>query len=400
MGTGRAGARIRQAWLFLGVTLLIALAIEAGLTIAFGVKDALSRPDRVIADAYANADWAPAYFDELDRSAAVEWSPYVYWRRKPFQGEYVNVDADGTRRTVAPLPGTDTGPRARRRIFMFGGSTLWGTGARDAFTIPSLVTARLQGDGIAVDMTNFGENGYVSTQEVIALTRQLQQGQRPDVVIFYDGVNDTYSAYQQRVAGIPQNEFNRIREFNLSQPSGLRPRSASVARDAIGGLRTTRAIAGVLKATGLTRDPAVDPNPLRLPNPAPLDAALARSVVSTYQSNMEIVRALGRAYGFTCLFYWQPTIFQKPHLTAYEAGRKAERQALEPFLQQTYDAMRQSNPNRNPDSAFHDLSLMLAAVREPLYLDWSHLGESGHELIATRIAADVRALLAAGAPVR
>lgn len=63
------------------------------------------------------------------------------------------------------------------------------------------------------DIINLGETSYVSIQDTILLLRLLQQGVRPDIVVFYDGVNDTFSAYQQGVAGLPQNEFNRQTEF-------------------------------------------------------------------------------------------------------------------------------------------------------------------------------------------
>ena len=43
-------------------------------------------------------------------------------------------------------------------------------------------------------------------------------GSGPDLVVFYDGVNDTFSGYQSQVAGHTQNEFNRRREFNLTHP--------------------------------------------------------------------------------------------------------------------------------------------------------------------------------------
>lgn len=66
------------------------------------------------------------------------------------------------------------------------------------------------------DVTNYGETGYVSMQELILLIQELKTG-KPDIVIFYDGFNDTFSAYQQGVAGLPMNEFNREKEFNLSK---------------------------------------------------------------------------------------------------------------------------------------------------------------------------------------
>ena len=62
----------------------------------------------------------------------------------------------------------------------------------------------------------------MNTQEMIALVRELQQGYRPDVVVFYDGVNDTTSALLEREATLTTNEINRVREFNLLQsPSRL-----------------------------------------------------------------------------------------------------------------------------------------------------------------------------------
>ncbi|MER3445854.1 MAG: hypothetical protein C4291_03015 [Candidatus Dadabacteria bacterium] len=79
---------------------------------------------------------------------------------------------------------------------MFGGSTMWGTEARDDFTIPSILSKKLWRRGIRCDIVNFSGSGYVSTQEVIALLIELQRGNIPNLVIFYDGINDTYSAYQ------------------------------------------------------------------------------------------------------------------------------------------------------------------------------------------------------------
>ena len=98
---------------------------------------------------------------------------------------------------------------------MFGGSTMWGVGARDEGTIPSLLARDLTDRGINGRVKNFGEIGYVSSQQVIALMRELENGVRPEIVIFYDGINDTTSAVLERAAGIPVNEVNRRVEFNV-----------------------------------------------------------------------------------------------------------------------------------------------------------------------------------------
>ena len=74
---------------------------------------------------------------------------------------------------------------------MFGGSAVWGVGAPDDETIPSHLAALLNGElGVDANVRNLGRRGYVFTQEVIYLMRELQAGRRPDIVVFYNGVND------------------------------------------------------------------------------------------------------------------------------------------------------------------------------------------------------------------
>jgi hypothetical protein len=62
---------------------------------------------------------------------------------------------------------------------------------------------------------------------------------------------------------------------------------------------------------------------------------------------------------------------------------------IEPFVRQTYDLMQKSALVARSDPSFHDLSLLLADVPHPIYLDWCHLGEVGNQLIAQRMALDV-----------
>ena len=127
---------------------------------------------------------------------------HVYWRRAPISGKYVNIDADGLRKTWNP-PGL---PEQPIRIFMFGGSTTWGTGSRDEYTIPSQLSKILaQRFGPRVEVVNYGEGGYVNTQELIRFLKEIERGNVPQIAIFYDGYNDVFSAFQNGIGGIPQN---------------------------------------------------------------------------------------------------------------------------------------------------------------------------------------------------
>src|SRR5262249_2285111 len=161
------------------------------------------------------ADWVNSYFREFAQANRVEWQSYVYWRRQPFAGRYITIDAGGIRRTWNPPADTN---RKTRHIFFFGGSTMWGTAARDDYTIASILSRLLAAQtspGDRVEVTNFAEGGYVSKQELIMLLGELQRGNVPDLAIFFDGVNDVFAAFQSGKPGIPQNESHRVREFNI-----------------------------------------------------------------------------------------------------------------------------------------------------------------------------------------
>jgi hypothetical protein len=87
-----------------------------------------------------------------------------------------------------------------------------GYGASDDYTIPSALVRDLTQRGISdVQVTNFGQPGYVRTQELILLFAQLRRRNIPELVIFYDGCNDAFSAFQSGQAGVTENEGNRAR---------------------------------------------------------------------------------------------------------------------------------------------------------------------------------------------
>jgi lysophospholipase L1-like esterase len=388
----------QSAWLILGITLLLFCLVELAFALAFAVKDRLSPPvpsaaaGFAQADTYADQNWVAQYFDEFDRSAAARWESYVYWRRRPFQGAHINVDESGIRRTISP-PRAPSGSPDPLKIHMFGGSAMWGTGARDEFTIPSILARDLAGRGLVVEITNFGESGYVSTQEVIALLRQLQGGERPDLVIFLDGANDTFSAYQQQVAGIPQNEFNRVQEFNLSQPEKLRLRVILTLRDVARDLASARFAKWLLQESGLLPRSSLAVRPAAVAGIVPGKSSLATSVVDTYRSNIDIVRALGVHYRFQHLFYWQPTVFDKTLQTEFEAAEQVRLAPVAAFSREVRLALSRSDLASASGYSFADLGPIVAGVREPVFVDWCHLGEFGNEIIARRMAADVFAVM-------
>ena len=72
----------------------------------------------------------PQQFWAEQGQMTVRWLPYNYWTVAPFDGEYININSQGIRFTPS-----FTEDESARNIYFFGGSTMWGEGARDQYTI-------------------------------------------------------------------------------------------------------------------------------------------------------------------------------------------------------------------------------------------------------------------------
>jgi len=215
---------VRTTWAVVGLTLIVLGLSEGGLRIVFWLKDVQSAPAipdrRVLEQGYHNEAWAGDHFRELAKLED-RWQPFVYFRQKPFSGKTIHVDSEGRRATWTPKGQVPSPPEPKPiKITFLGGSSLWGFGARDDHTIPSYVAKELARRGVNAEIRNLAEIGYVNSQELIALIAELQAGERPDYVVFHDGVNDTTSALLEGTAGVTTNEINRQREFNILHSPG------------------------------------------------------------------------------------------------------------------------------------------------------------------------------------
>jgi GDSL-like Lipase/Acylhydrolase family len=312
------GRVARDAWLIVGITLVLLLGLEAAYRLQGAARRVLSGPiagptTSVPPSLVDKLEWWPDYRRDALKGKDLKWTSYVYIRNPTFTGTQIIVDGAGHR--VTPQP-EGTGDRTVE-VFFLGGSTTFGWFHRQAFTIPALAAQRLQSvlePGTRLHVTNFGAPGRTFTQELIELLLQLQAGAHPDIVVFYDGINDVMATVQNGVAGLPQNEANRVEDFERGRrlEAERRPGFAnamhewgrlgwSVAQrsELVERLRTVRA-----------------PDPWK---PVPTDV-LAASLARVYTDNVRLVEALGARYGFTALYVWQPALMSTgKRLTAREA---------------------------------------------------------------------------------
>jgi hypothetical protein len=320
---------------------------------------------------YASQAWAKQYWEEFSRSRKSLYRPYVIWRRAPFQGNFININEDSIRST----PGAVCSVKSYK-VFTFGGSTMWGTGAPDWGTIPAYLHANFN-DLLhePVCTMNFGESGFVSTQSVIQLVQELQSGNIPHLVIFYDGVNDIYAAYQ---SGRPTHQnFNQIAD-KLQNSESQTP-SFLAWIESLSSFHLFKRLAAELR-----QKPRNSMDLLTYKTMGIDTGTLSDSIVEKYISNYEIVHALAREYGFNALFFWQPFI------TVGDKSLTAEEQEMKHRLDSTLIELHESVYRRVQQATkkYEDLYYMAEVFDEykPLvWIDSAHVIPEGNRLIAQKM---------------
>lgn len=333
--------------------------------------------------------WAEQYWLEYGyASRATTWTPFVYWRMQPYAGEYVNVNAEGVRRTWQPAG------EPQLNVHLYGGSTVWGHGARDDHTLPSELARALEERGTPASVTNFGELGYISSQDAALFAHRLALGDVPDVAIFYWGFNDVNVAHSGGGIGIPSGEPTRAAQFvggqcvvDLSLPVVF---NALLYKTALG--------AAVLeRANILPLNPAEG---CRLGNMdwERVNAGLVaqreddpRLLAQHIAAQTQQVSALGAAYGVRVVVVWQPAIFQKDPLSWYEQQivEQARWQELGAYYGAVDAALRALVDDGQADvllwaDFFADLDPTIN-----IFIDKAHITEEGNALVAAALAGRV-----------
>ncbi len=382
-----------------GITLIIVILLELCLTIFFQNKDRKIYESSIYnqkhkADTYSDRIGLEKLIEE-DKLIGSQWEPYAYWRAAEFRGEYFNISKRGLRKTWNTIENTDEGS-SQYRIFMFGGSTMFGRGSPDDMTIPSIVSKKLYEKGIIASVTNFGQLGYINTQELISLVREIESGNYPDIVIFYDGMNDVFSTYVEKRPGVPvMDRFLKYSHENRNHGRKVSiveyfKNSTSIGRLAkiIGIYFTEKESRKEIniedkwiqkEVFSLVRDNKQNKS----------DKELAKNLLAAYERNIKIIKSIADKFKFKVIFYWQPTIFEKNYLTEYEEKQKKIFSRMEGFHKAVYYTVRQSELPENYPEEFRNISLIFTNHKEPLFLDVVHTGPSANFHIAEKMVFDI-----------
>jgi len=328
---------------------------------------------------------ANKYLDEQDAMGSIgfHYKPWVQFQNPPFHGTFLNVNEQGFRKTKEPRPYSGE----PIKIYVFGGSTTFGYGMPDDYTIPSYIQKILEQKYPNKDflVKNYGQGFYYSSQEMLLLISLIKDGDIPDWAIFIDGANDTYQLHWEH----DQPWFtSKVKQLWDNKRGSSTPK---VQRDLswIPMVRFAKRLSRRLFSME-TKNKSIDSNKNEQQQSKKVLAEEDKQrrgvdyVVQRYTSNIRIIRAICREYGIKCYFVWQPIPFYKYdrslHSTSPYKGSNAE------YWGGVYSRMK----GYYTKADFLYLGEMLWGISEKVFVDDVHYNERYNEKIAGRICDRLR----------
>lgn len=370
----------RAAAILLLNTLLLLLAGEGAARLFLLASG--GAPARLIAKLrpeFARRDghpWAEAVLREQAAVRGRYW-PHVGWRSHPRPGPLMTIHADGNR--VVPEASCGYGAY---RVLVLGGSTVFGFGVPDWGTLPAYLqqalTRRLRRP---VCVRNLGQLGWTPTQDVIALVRELQDGEVPDLVIFYEGYNEVTSGGRDGVG--------------LGTP-GWDDYEGALAQDEAATHAAGTGLVEFLRGSGLGQVAGQLRRRLTAPDPDPPSPVTPAMILRADRANLASARGVAQAFGVKTWFFWQPTILAKPGPLSPAERDVVSRLGTAPALR-TLIARAYADVEREAGAlGIVYLGHLFDAPRAAgAFMDDCHLWPEGN----TRVAEHILAAVAADLPV-
>lgn len=337
-----------------------------------GLTQIVDRDPRVDSPAMADSPWRDRYFADLQRTPGTYW-PFTESRPLPFESPYINIEGWSRQTYTAP-----TADGAAPILWMFGGSTTFGEGQRDQYTIASWIARLAEEAGTPVRVENYGQRGWTHFQEAILFEQLLADADEPpDFALFYDGANEittqslleeavpshTLAAtYAERISGGIATEL--VQEPPPEDVVGEiwnAYSQHSLAHKVVRQLRSQPAGAGTppdedpLFTPGQDTDDDGGVSDYQLTDQDGTDAG------RVYERGKRITQGLSEQYDVFPLFFWQPVAYKGSPVEAAVAQLS--------------------------DSTV-DISDMLLDHQE-VFIDGGHTNEEGARLVAEEIWANI-----------
>lgn len=331
-------------------------------------------------DKRSNSPSYNGYIDDIDDfyreykivGVLSEYSPFVLWKGKEYSGKYHNIGKDGYRITE-----NNSSDINAKKVFMFGGSSMWGSGSNDTYTIPSVLAKELN-ELDSYKVYNYGVNGHMSSNELVNFVLKLKNGERPDYVVFFDGGNDSYSGSFYPGKPDAHLRYNHIRDsFRFG---------AKYAFDhVLNNFYFLKLYKYYSNKQNVVNTITVPESKLeRVRAAAPLTA-------KNWIDNIQFILGLSKLYDFQPIIILQPTIYTKDTLSQYEMGIVGDNNNLRLKVAYTITYPFMLNEiKKNTNEAIYDFTGVFNGNVKDTFIDSIHLSPYGNEVIAREIATIIK----------
>ena len=300
-------------------------------------------------------------FDQFASEGHWQVHPWTGLTMRPFSGEQLNINRDGYRITPPSDPAYADAPPFI--VWAFGGSTTFGQGVPDAYTLAAQLQVALQArlPEYQVQVWNFGVPWYFSSQEVALFAEHLRRQPAPHVATFLDGLNELYAlgnngqtpfpsrlaaVWEAQVAAMVHPEDEPWVTFNYTFPPNRLAHQLSLVEANPPSLFSTH--------YALAENPYVTDR--------------MQYGVTQYLKNLRMAAAIGEEFDIATYFFLQPLPFwdDYPDFLAFQAGVRA---------------------GETPDT-FYDLTRIFddADPAYELLADPTHYSDYATHLLAQRMA--------------
>ena len=277
---------------------------------------------------------------------------------------------DGLRLTV------DSPANPSKTIHVFGGSTVFGTGAEDQETIPSYIQKLLNRNGVLAAVKNHGFMTLVASQQVAALKAEdLQKG---DVVLFYDGGNDAFNSF---IYGSPEGTiigYNRNNKlaFALVKARHYLQSNSALYRS-LGGLKASLSGKNTPSASACAGQP---------------DLGKQSSYINHYFSVLDEAKSYSESKGAEFVHVFQPILGSSNGLSADKRDRTMKLLGVDGInwctqesLLEYYQKLGSSYDQFINKINGHNLSTIFTGNESPFddrFIDWIHMTPSANKVIS------------------
>ncbi len=294
---------------------------------------------------------------------------------KTFESEYVKSNSQGFR---SP-PFVPKEEKDNRFIFL-GGSTAWGYNVADQNAIPAYLAARIKSVGIEIDAYNLGRNGSTIEQQ-LAYLNQYVDVLRPDVVILYNGINE--SPWYGSVSNIEQSgyfNFDFRKQFvDFRQLiRELHGDNFQLEPDSYFTLKLLFALMGMLIGEPeLTNEPT--------------NSNSVAEHVKKYVRNHSVYEKLCDEKEISCYTFLQPILVNKKSKTFLESVSHYSRQYMQGsggydnFVSRVVNELKQQSLVTTID-----LRGVFSDTKTSVFVDYCHLNYVGNSIIADAVFEEIK----------